>query len=87
MAFASPGGGATNDDGGDTFVPPRVLDYMFRTQTRCRRQSTSDAVFLQRGQTRFDLGPIRTCRIGQHFEFRLHAATQRGPHFQQALDR
>ena len=87
MAFAGPGSGSTDDDGGDAFVPPRVLDDALGIQPRRRRQPTSDAVLLQRSQTCFYLSPIRAGRIGQHFEFRLHATAQRSAHFQQALHR
>lgn len=87
MTLASPGGGTPHHDGSNAFVPSGMFHYMLRIQPRCGRQVAIDADFFQRSQACFDLGPVGTRRIGQHFQLGFHAPTQRSTHFQQALHR
>ncbi len=87
MTLASPCSGSTDNNGTDALMPARVFNHVFGVETRRRRQAAGHAFLLQQRQSRFDFGPVRSCRIGQHFQLGLHAPAQRGTHLEQALDR
>ena len=67
-------------------MPARVFNHVFGVETRRRRQAAGHAFLLQQRQSRFDFGPVRSRRIGQHFQLGLHAPAQRRAHLEQAFD-